>query len=118
MCHNVFIPSRGIKNINHALFADDTLLLGAAYLSSAIKFKGVLNEYCKASGSVLNKGKCHIYIWNTPPGLLSSIARCLGFAASSSWTSFKYLGLPVYHKRPVSKDWLPQLEKFKTGIQA
>ena len=110
--------ARGVKNINHALFVDDTLLLVATTLSSAIKFKEVLDDFCEVSGSTLNKNKCHIYSWNTSPRLVTVIARCLGFAASSSWTSFKYLGLPVYHKRSVSKDWLPQLEKFKTRIQA
>lgn len=34
--------ARGVKNINHALFADDTLLLGPAMLTSASKFKEVL----------------------------------------------------------------------------
>ena len=110
--------ARGVKNINHALFADDTLLLGIASLSSASKFKAVLDEFSEASGNVVNKNKCHIFSWNTLPRLLSAISRCLGFAASSSWTSFKYLGLPIFHKRPASKDWLPQLEKFKTRIQA
>ena len=53
--------ARGVKNINHALFVDDTLLLGAATLSSATKFKEVLDDFCEASGSALNKNKCHIY---------------------------------------------------------
>lgn len=110
--------ARGIKNINHALFADDTLLFGAATVPSASKFKKFLDEFSEASGSVLNKGKCHIYSWNMLPIMLASIAGCLGFAASSSWSSFKYLGLPVFLKRATSKDWLPQLEKFKSKLQA
>lgn len=99
--------ARGVKNINHALFANDTLLLGTTSFSSTSKFKAVLDEFSEASSSVVNKNKCHIFSWNTSPRLLSAISRCLGFAASSSWTSFKYLGLPVFHKRPASKDWLP-----------
>ena len=99
--------ARGVKNINHTLFADDTLLLGTASLSSASKFKAVLDDLSEVSGSIVNKNKCHIFSWNTSPRLLSAISRCLGFAASSSWTSFKYLGLHVFHKRPTRKDWLP-----------
>eukprot|EP00253_Pinus_taeda_P005903 PITA_05903 len=110
--------ARGVKNINHALFTDDTLLLGTASLSTASKFKAALEEFSRASGSVINKNKSHIYSWNTPPRLLSTISRCLGFAASTSWTSFKYLGLSVVLKRISSKDWLPQLEKFQAKIQA
>lgn len=83
---------------------DATLLLGAATVLSASKLKVVLDEFCEASGSALNKGKCHIYSWNTPPSLLSSIARCLGFAASPSLSSFKYLGLPIFLKKAYSKD--------------
>eukprot|EP00253_Pinus_taeda_P022064 PITA_22064 len=97
---------------------DDTLLLGPASISSTIKFKAVLDEFSEALGSIVNKRKCHIFNWNITPTLLSTISRCLGFAASSAWSSFKYLGLPVSHKRPASKDWLPQLEKFKVKIQA
>eukprot|EP00253_Pinus_taeda_P023602 PITA_23602 len=110
--------ARCVKNINHTLFADDTLLLGAASLSTASKFKAVLEEFSMASGSVINKNKSHIFSWNTLPRLLSDISRCLGFATSASWTSFKYLGLPVVHKRISSKDWLPELKKFQAKIQA
>jgi hypothetical protein len=36
---------RGVKNINHSLFTDDTLLLGAASMLIASRFKGVLDEF-------------------------------------------------------------------------
>eukprot|EP00253_Pinus_taeda_P032235 PITA_32235 len=115
---NCLSIARGVKSIKHALFADDTLLLGSATLSSALKFKAALDVFSKVSGNVLNSNKCHIYSWNTSPRILSAISMCLGFAASASWTSFKYLGLPVFHKRLSIKDWQPQLEKFKSKIQA
>eukprot|EP00253_Pinus_taeda_P029420 PITA_29420 len=110
--------ARGVKSINHALFADDTLLQGAATQLFASKFKEVLEDYCQASGSELNRGKCHVYCWNISAVVASSIARCLGFATSASWTSFKYLGLPIFHKRAMSKDWHPEVEKFKAKMQA
>lgn len=110
--------ARGVKSINHALFADDTLLLGAATQLSASKFKEVLEDYCQASGSELNRGKCHVYCWNILAVAANSIARCLGFAATTSWTSFKYLQLPIFHKRAMRKDWHPQIEKFKAKMQA
>jgi len=53
--------ARGVKNINHALFVDDTLLLGVATMLLATRFKEVLDEFCEESGSKLNSGKCHIY---------------------------------------------------------
>eukprot|EP00253_Pinus_taeda_P030823 PITA_30823 len=96
--------ARGVQNINHELFADDTLLLGTASIHSARKFKETLDEYCMESGSSLNKSKCHSYCWNTPPSLINSISRCLGFTASLEWSSFKYLGLPIFLKRSYSRD--------------
>lgn len=110
--------ARGIKSINQALFVDDTILLGTATQMSARKFKEVMEDYCQASGSELNRGKCHVYCWNILAAIESSIARCLGFAASTTWTSFKYLGLPIFNKRAMSKDWHPWIEKFKAKMQA
>lgn len=70
----------------------------------------MLEDYYKVSGSELNKGKYHIYCWNIPAPSANSIARCLGFVASTS--------LPIFHKRALSKDWYPQIEKFKAKMQA
>eukprot|EP00253_Pinus_taeda_P001999 PITA_01999 len=108
--------ARGVKSINHALFADDTLLLGTASLPSAKNFKEVLDDFCEDSGSNLNKGKCHIYCWNIKARMIQAISNCFGFAASCAWSSFKYLGLPIFQKRALSKDWLPLLDKIKSKI--
>lgn len=109
--------ARGVKSINHALFADDSLLLGAASLPLAKRFKEVVDAYCEDSSS-LNKGKCHIFCWNATIRTIQAISNCFGFAASSTWSSFKYLGLPVFQKRALSRDWLPLLEKFKSKIRS
>ena len=106
------------KNINHALFADDSLLLGAASVPSAKIFKDVIDDYCHESGSSLNKGKCQMYCWNVLASTLQAISSCFGFAASSSWSSFKYLGLPVFQKYAASRDWLPLLDKFESKIHS
>ena len=108
--------ARGVKNINYALFADNTLLLGVASLHSASKFKEVLNDYCDTIGRKLNKGKCHIYSWNISFRILSAISRCLDFVGSVNWTSFKYLGLPIFQKSAFSRDWIPLIDKFKLII--
>jgi len=110
--------ARGVETINHALFADDSLMLGAATVLSATKFKEVLDDHCEATGSILNKGKCHFYCWNISISALSAISKCLGFASCSNWASFKYLGLPIFQKYAFNGDWLPLLDKFKLKIQA
>ena len=52
------------KDINHAQFADDTILLGGATHNIARRFKAELDSYCQASGSKLNLRKSKIYSWN------------------------------------------------------
>eukprot|EP00253_Pinus_taeda_P011719 PITA_11719 len=87
--------ARGVKNINHALFADDTLLLGASSVLMASRFKRALDEFCIVSGSSLNNGKFHIYNRNTTSSLLNSIPKPLvspqpqiGHPSSQSWKSW------------------------------
>lgn len=74
--------ARGVKSINHALFADDSLLLGAACLPLAKRFKEVVDVYCEDSRSILNKGKCHIFCQNATIRMIQAISNCFGFAAS------------------------------------
>ena len=53
--------SQGVKNINHAQFADDTILLGGASSISARIFKRELDMYQEASGSLIKYNKSHIF---------------------------------------------------------
>ena len=53
MAHNV-------KDINHAQFADDTMLLGGAGVHSAKNFKKELDIYLQISGSKIKNSKCII----------------------------------------------------------
>jgi hypothetical protein len=46
-----------VKDINHAQFADDTLLLGGASVLSARNFKQELDRYKEVSGSKTNYKK-------------------------------------------------------------
>ena len=58
---------RGVKDINHAQFADDTLLLGGASPNIARRFKHDLDLYQEASGSKINYNKSQFYGWNCTP---------------------------------------------------
>ena len=55
------------KEVNHAQFADDTLLLGAANLNTARNFKTELDLYRSSSGSEINYHKSKIFGWNYSP---------------------------------------------------
>ena len=69
-----FLPSikiaRGVDPINHALFADDSLLLGGASLMIARAFNVILQKFCESSGSLINKNKSAVYRWNIDQGAL------------------------------------------------
>ena len=54
----------GVNPINHALFVDDSLLLGGASLSIARDFNGILLNFCLISGALINKNKSVVYGWN------------------------------------------------------
>ena len=68
----------GVKDINHAQFADDTLLMGGASLQTTRKFKNELAAYTEISGSVISPTKSKIYDWNITPNEMLEIARVLG----------------------------------------
>eukprot|EP00253_Pinus_taeda_P015908 PITA_15908 len=107
-----------VKDINHAQFADDTLLLGGASLLSARHFKRELDIYRSISGSKINYRKCSIYGWNCSAKELADIARLLEMDGNRTWESFKYLGIPIFKAKPKVAHWLPLLDKIKNRIQA
>lgn len=47
--------------VNHLLFADDSLLFFEASSESAIRVNGLLKMYCDASGQRINVEKSSIY---------------------------------------------------------
>jgi hypothetical protein len=87
--------ARGVRDINHAQFADDTILLGGASTHSAKKFKSELDKYQAISGSKINYRKSQIYGWNCTPREMTDITQILGIEGKTQWDSFKYLGVPI-----------------------
>eukprot|EP00253_Pinus_taeda_P005862 PITA_05862 len=53
--------ARGTKEINHSLFADDTLLIGGASSLMARRFKKTLDLFLQVFGGKLNNNKCMLY---------------------------------------------------------
>jgi hypothetical protein len=83
--------TQGVKDINHAQFADDTLLLGGASPIIAKKFKEELDAYAEASGSEINLAKSNIYGWNITPNEMLRITCVLGMEGHTKWDAFQYL---------------------------
>jgi hypothetical protein len=107
-----------VKDINHAQFADDTLLLGGANVRTARNFKQELDHYKEVSGSKTNDQKCKVYGWNCSPREMLEITRVLGMEGSTTWDNFKYLGIPIFKATPKLIHWTPLLDKLKARIQS
>ena len=107
---------RGTKDINHAQFVDDTILLGGASQIIAHRFKSEMDHYCHASRSKINLRKSQIYGWNINPRGMSKISRVLEIDGVISWDSFKYLGVPIFKSKPKSSAWNPIVDKIKKKI--
>ena len=91
--------ARGTKDINHALFADDTILLGGASRIIARRFKLEMNRYCIASRSKINLGKSQIFGWSLNPREMLDISRILDMDGAVTWDSFTYLGVPIFKSK-------------------
>ena len=106
----------GIKAINHALFADDTLLLGGASLNLARAFFGIMNQFCIVSGALINKSKSVVYGWNVDHSKIGNFFQILGFEGYASWDKVKYLGLPITLGQNNPYLWLEVISKIKAKI--
>ena len=108
--------ARGSKDINHAQFADDTLLLGGASQIIAHRFKSEINRYCLASGSKINLRKSQIYGWNINPRDMLDIPWVFNMDGAVSWESFSYLGVPIFITKSKSSAWSHIVDKIKRKI--
>jgi hypothetical protein len=86
---------KGLDPINHALFADDSLMLGGASIKIAKIFNEILQSFYSISGALINKRKIAVYGWNVDHQTIQRIAHYLGFSGYASWEKIKYLRLPL-----------------------
>ena len=106
----------GVEAINHALFADDTLLLGGAYLKMARAFFEIMQHFCIISGALINNRKSAVYGWNVDQSKVDKISHILGFEGYASWDKVKYLGLPLTLGKNNPSLWLEIISKIKEKI--
>eukprot|EP00253_Pinus_taeda_P017553 PITA_17553 len=111
-------PSNVATPLNHALFADDSLLLGGASIRIAKAFDNVLKSYCRVTGALINESKSEIYSWNTEQQKITNISKILGFKGHAKWDSVRYLGLPISSGVNESSLWTHIISKIKSKIVA
>eukprot|EP00253_Pinus_taeda_P022784 PITA_22784 len=109
---------RGIKEINHSLFADDTLLIGGASSLMARRFKRVMDAFLQVSGGKLNNRKCKIYTWNVPYQIQQSISQILDIPLQRNWSSFSYLGLLLAKEHIKAEVWTKHIENMRSLLQS
>jgi hypothetical protein len=83
----------GVRRINHAQFADDTLLIGGASTIMARRFKNILDQFLEASGGEVNSGSVISMLGTPKHRILANIANILQYPIAINWRSFKYLGI-------------------------
>jgi hypothetical protein len=110
--------TKDLKPINHALFADDSLMLGGASNRVASAFKDTLQAYCKVSGALISERKSVVYSWNAAEHETQTIACNLGFKGHSKWEKIHYLGLPLTLGINKVNLWEGVLTKIKGKIDA
>ena len=105
--------ARGVDPINHALFANDSLLLGGASLNIARAFNEILQKFCLISGALINNNKSVVYCWNVDHSEILRIAQTLGFPGFDKWEKIKYLGLPLTLGPSPPSLWFKVIAKIK-----
>eukprot|EP00253_Pinus_taeda_P014197 PITA_14197 len=109
---------RGTKEINHSLFADDTLLIGGASSLMAKRFKKLLDAFLVASGGKLNNRKCKIYTWNFPLQIQQIISLILEIPVQMNWSFFSYLALPLAKETIKAEIWVKHIERMRGLLQS
>ena len=83
----------GMNPQTHQQFMEDTMLMGAASVREARAIKNTLDTFKQVSGLKVNKGKSHIFFFNTHSEIRRNINRILGFMEGA--LPSKYLGAPL-----------------------
>jgi hypothetical protein len=114
--HNNLLDLRitlGVKDINHAQFSYDMLLMGGASMHTKNKFKKELYTHTEVLGSVISLTKSKIFGWNITPRDMLDISRVLGMEGCTTWDVFKYLGVPFFKSNTKASHLDQLIEKLK-----
>jgi hypothetical protein len=107
--------SRFIK-VLHLLFVDDILIMTKASLSEWLEIKRILDNFCGASGLVINAQKTSFLHYGIQPSLLDTYKPFFHFNFLELASGFKYLGYFLKMDRYTSEDWNWLIEKFEKRI--
>lgn len=84
---------------------------GYPLVQEASRFKSLLNDFSKASGTSINNTKSQIFFFHTPPIVKHVVARILGFPIAT--LPSKYLGAPLIDSAIKHSSWRILMEKLE-----
>lgn len=122
LIHQSSHPGLGIKvcnsspKISHLLFADDTILFGAATVSTATEFVKILQLNCGFSGEAVNASKSNIIFGPKVPAEAKD--SILSFLGHQDVKSFKYLGIKMRIGKIRISDYKSILDKIAGKIRS
>lgn len=108
-------PHEEMMPQTHQQFVDDTMLMGVASVREAKAIKNTLDTFKQANGLEINKGKSHLFFFNTQSETKRNINRILGFT-EGTYPS-KYLGAPMLEGKATQRHWKELLDKMETKLR-
>ncbi|KAI0494111.1 hypothetical protein KFK09_024242 [Dendrobium nobile] len=114
-CHSLNFQGFKMGNlaIHHLLYADDLLVFSKANLQEASCLHDILNRFGISSGLVVNPAKSTILFSNN---CRQSEDICDILNIQQTSRPFKYLGLPIHHKKLTFADFQPLISKITKAL--
>ncbi|XP_022682391.1 uncharacterized protein LOC111257326 [Setaria italica] len=95
-------------------YADDTILFMENNIEQAKNLKLVLSTFEKLSGLKINFHKSELYCFGEAKNIVKEYVEIFG--CKEGIMPFKYLGIPMYHRRLTNKDWKMVEERFQKKL--
>ncbi|GAU43110.1 hypothetical protein TSUD_373050 [Trifolium subterraneum] len=111
-----FNIGRGLVEISHLQYADDTLCIGEASVENLWSLKAILRGFEMVSGLKVNFWKSGLMGINVSPTFLTMAATFLNCRLGS--IPFKYLGLPVGANPKNGSTWEPLLDHLRKRLNS
>jgi hypothetical protein len=108
---NGVVPHLVDGDLSILQYADDTILFMEHNLNDAKNLKLVLSTFEQLSGLKINYHKSELYCYGAAKECEQNHAYIFGCNTGS--TPFKYLGIPMHHKKLSNSDWTIIEEKFQ-----
>lgn len=97
-------------------YVDDTILFMEHNLEHAKNLKLVLSTFEQLSGLKINFHKSEIYLYGEAKEFEDEYVTIFGYKLGN--TPFKYLGIPMHHRKLSNKDWIMIEERFQKKLSS